>query len=198
MDGDQLWDDSTTEQTVDVSMLLYDLGPNNYSDNFDQAYPYQVDGTTEWKIEIPTGIPSIAKMTIRRLYTKVGDPVLTTVPSSDWSEVTLPNGGLEDQVLAKASNDDGDVEWVTISGGGTNPVLDLEDLNDVASGATANQILEYNGTTWVPVTRLQAVAAGITPAYSKLIQVADDIRLTSTPTSTPSTCPLQNFSSGTT
>jgi|WetSurMetagenome_2_1015567.scaffolds.fasta_scaffold66724_3 hypothetical protein len=50
---------------------------------------------------------------VRKEQPKVsgGTPVISDV--QDLATITIPSGGTTGQVLAKASNDDYDVEWVT-------------------------------------------------------------------------------------
>lgn len=67
-------------------------------------------------------------------------------------------GGITNQVLAKASNDDGDVTWLTIPG--LTPI-GLDDLVDVdASSPTAGDLLSYDGTNWVNGPSLDSFLTG--------------------------------------
>lgn len=60
----------------------------------------------------------------------------------------VPAEGTTGQVLAKASGDDYDTEWVNPGGGAQN----LGDLGDVEiAGAQDGQVLGYDGSDWVPV-----------------------------------------------
>jgi hypothetical protein len=61
----------------------------------------------------------------------------------------VPTGGTTGQLLAKASGTNYDTEWVDPGAGGGATTLD--GLTDVSTaGATAGQVLEFNGTIWVP------------------------------------------------
>jgi len=77
----------------------------------------------------------------------------------------IPVGGTTNQVLAKKSNSNLDVEWVTQSGGGGGAVdsvngqtgaveLDADDVGAIAAPASPSngQFLSWNGSSWVAVS----------------------------------------------
>ena len=96
-----------------------------------------------------------------RIYAKSGQTGVTLQSTDEWAEVTLPNGGDEDQVLAKASNSDGDVEWVTIEQGGGS-IDSLDDVDTSTTPPTEGQVLTWDddGQEWKPADSVGGGATG--------------------------------------
>lgn len=91
-------------------------------------------------------------------YRVVPQSVLGYALVREGSDNSLPIGGTEGQVLAKASNADYDVEWATVESGGTDkvhvcvPVYD-EDAESYTFTETWNEIKAYIDSGYIVAVR---------------------------------------------
>ena len=94
--------------------------------------------------------------------------IVTKGPKGD-AGIGIPAGGVTGQILSKASNDDYDGEWITVSGSGTVTSVDLDAPTGFAvaggpittSGTiTLSYAAGYQGFTTAESSKLAGIAAG--------------------------------------
>jgi hypothetical protein len=147
-----LWrSEQNASATVTITTSLSGITATAFTDasgpdfgRIDITFGAQAAGSYEWSAEIasvevwsghvnvgPTGRAS-AFLAATNDITTESSPVVTIPDAPDAMENFVPDGGTTGQVLAKASNADGDTEWVAAGGGGGGS------LQDAYDGSTAN------------------------------------------------------------
>jgi hypothetical protein len=127
--------------------------------------------------------------------------IVTKGPKGDSGDagIGFPAGGVTGQVLAKASNDDYDGEWITVGGTGTVTSVDLDAPTGfaVAGGPittagtiTLSYAAGYQGFTTAEASKLAGIEAGAQVNVATNLAYEAATRLLSSSTGTDVTLPL--------
>ena len=126
----------------------------------DEHKLYVGDSTTPGGIPVKCDLGSIAGIPFACSSPSDGDTIVYNATSGQWECAAGGGGGggcttldcLTDVSAGSPSNND-TLVYNSGTGQWENTPLVLDTLADVnTSGATANQVLSYNGTSWVPAT----------------------------------------------